>query len=115
MHTLVIHGGAGNITPAIMNKEQEAQYSAGLEAALAAGYDILDHGGAALDAVVAAITVLEDNPLFNAGRGSVFTKKGLHEMDAAVMEGSELLAGAVAGVRNVRNPIQLAREIMLRS
>jgi beta-aspartyl-peptidase (threonine type) len=98
-----------------MNAEQERQYTAGLNAALEAGYAILDRGGAALDAVVAAITALEDNPLFNAGRGSVFTKKGLHEMDAALMDGSDLAAGAVAGVRNVKNPITLAREVMLNS
>jgi beta-aspartyl-peptidase (threonine type) len=115
MHTLVIHGGAGNITPAIMNKEQELQYTVGLQAALDAGYKVLDGGGAAVDAVVAAMVVLEDNPLFNAGKGSVFTKKGLHEMDAAIMDGSNLAAGAVAGVRNVKNPILLAREIMLHS
>lgn len=115
MTTLVIHGGAGNITPDIMNKEQELQYQAGLKEALDAGYKILNGGGSAVDAVVAAIAVLEDNPLFNAGKGSVFTKKGLHEMDAALMDGSNLAAGAVAGVRNVRNPIRLAREIMLHS
>lgn len=115
MYTLVIHGGAGNITPAIMNKEQEAQYTLGLQTALDAGYAILDDGGAALDAVVAAIAALEDNPLFNAGRGSVFTKKGIHEMDAAVMNGSNLEAGSVAGVRNVCNPIKLAKEVMLHS
>ncbi len=115
MTTLVIHGGAGNITPAIMNASQEAQYRAGLQAALDAGYDALERGGTAMDAVVKAIVTLEDNPLFNAGRGSVFTKKGLHEMDAAVMDGYDLSAGAVAGVRNIRNPIKLAREVMLRS
>jgi beta-aspartyl-peptidase (threonine type) len=115
MITLAIHGGAGNITPAIMNKEQEQQYAAGLQAALDTGYAVLEGGGQAVDAVVAAIVALEDNPLFNAGRGSVFTKKGLHEMDAAIMDGSNLAAGAVAGVRNVRNPIRLAREIMLHS
>jgi beta-aspartyl-peptidase (threonine type) len=115
MPTLVIHGGAGNITPGLMNAEQEKQYTAGLNAALEAGYAVLENGGAALDAVVAAISTLEDNPLFNAGRGSVFTKKGLHEMDAALMDGSDLAAGAVAGVRNVKNPIQLAREVMLHS
>jgi beta-aspartyl-peptidase (threonine type) len=115
MTTLVIHGGAGNITPAIMNKDQEQQYQAGLKAALDAGYGVLVGGGSAVDAVVAAIVVLEDNPLFNAGKGSVFTKKGLHEMDAALMDGRDLSAGAVAGVRNVRNPIRLAREVMLHS
>lgn len=115
MTTLVIHGGAGNITPAIMNPDQEQQYTAGLQAALDAGYKVLSGGGAAVDAVVAAIVVLEDNPLFNAGKGSVFTKKGVHEMDAALMDGKDLNAGAVAGVRNVRNPIKLCREVMLHS
>ncbi len=113
--TLVIHGGAGNITPAIMNKEQEAQYHEGLKEALDKGYDVLRHGGAAMDAIVMAISTLEDNPLFNAGRGAVFTKKGINEMDAAVMDGSNLAAGAIAGVRNIKNPIKLAREVMLHS
>src|SRR6202012_4714247 len=100
--TLVIHGGAGNITPAIMNKEQEEQYTAGLKEALDKGYEILKGGGASLDAVVAAIGTLEDNPIFNAGRGAVFTKKGLNEMDACLMEGNKLMAGAIAGVRNIK-------------
>ncbi len=113
--TLVIHGGAGNITPAIMNKEQEQQYHEGLQAALDKGYEVLKNGGPALDAVLAAIMEMEDNPLFNAGRGAVFTKKGLHEMDAAIMDGSNLEAGAVAGVRNIKNPIRLAKEVMLHS
>src|SRR4051812_43503609 len=98
--TLVVHGGAGNITPAIMSKELEAQYHDGLKAALDNGYAVLRNGGAAMDAVVSAISALEDNPLFNAGRGAVFTKKGLNEMDAALMDGRNLAAGAVAGVRN---------------
>ncbi len=113
--TLVIHGGAGNITPAIMNAEQEVQYTQGLQEALDMGYDVLRNGGGAMDAVVASITAMENNPLFNAGRGSVFTKKGHNEMDAALMEGKELMAGAVAGVRNIKNPIVLAREVMLHS
>lgn len=113
--TLVIHGGAGNITPAMMTKEQEQQYNEGLKLALDKGYDVLKNGGASLDAVVMAIAALEDNPIFNAGRGSVFTKKGLNEMDAALMDGSNLAAGAVAGVRNIKNPIKLAKEIMLHS
>lgn len=113
--TLVIHGGAGNITPAIMNAEQEAQYTQGLKDALRSGYDILQKGGTSIDAVIAAITSLEDNPLFNAGRGSVFTKKGLNEMDAALMDGSNLAAGAIAGVRNIKNPIKLAHEVMMHS
>lgn len=115
MHTIVIHGGAGNITPSLMNASQEQQYREGLQAALDAGYKVLNGGGSAMDAVVASIVTLEDNHLFNAGRGSVFTKKGLHEMDAALMNGKDLAAGAVAGVRNVKNPILLAREIMLHS
>lgn len=113
--TLVIHGGAGNITPAIMDKEMELQYSAALKDALDKGYDVLRKGGSAMDAVVASITTMEDCPLFNAGRGSVFTKKGLNEMDAALMDGSNLMAGSIAGVRNIKNPIILAREVMLHS
>jgi beta-aspartyl-peptidase (threonine type) len=113
--TLLIHGGAGNITPALLNKEQEVQYTQALKEALDKGYDILSKGGSSLDAVVAAICSMEDNPLFNAGRGAVFTKKGLNEMDAALMDGSNLAAGAIAGVRNIKNPIKLAREVMLHS
>lgn len=113
--TLVIHGGAGNITPAIMNAQQELEYTAALQAALRKGAEALKAGGSATDAVVAAICEMEDNPLFNAGRGSVFTKKGLNEMDAAIMDGRDLSAGAIAGVRNIKNPIKLAREVMLHS
>jgi beta-aspartyl-peptidase (threonine type) len=98
-----------------MNEEQEMQYRAGLTDALKQGYDVLRNGGSALDAVVAAISEMEDNPLFNAGRGSVFTKKGINEMDASLMNGSNLAAGAIAGVRNIKNPITLAREVMLHS
>lgn len=114
-YTLVIHGGAGNITPAIMDAQMEADYTAGLKAALVAGSDVLKGGGSAVDAVVAAISEMENNPIFNAGRGSVFTKKGLNEMDASIMDGRDLSAGAVAGVRNIKNPIVLAREVMLHS
>jgi beta-aspartyl-peptidase (threonine type) len=110
--TLAIHGGAGNITPAMMDKQQEEEYHAGLKAALDAGYKILQGGGSSMAAVVAAIIELENNPIFNAGRGSVFTKKGLHEMDAALMDGRNLAAGAVAGVRNIKNPIRLAKEVL---
>lgn len=113
--TLVIHGGAGNITPAMMNKEQEQQYTEGLKLALDKGYEVLSNNGSALDAVVAAIEELENNTLFNAGKGSVFTKKGVHEMDAALMNGKDLAAGGVTGVRNIKNPIVLAREVMLHS
>lgn len=113
--TLVIHGGAGNITPSLMNAELELAYTEGLQSALAAGRQVLAKQGSALDAVSAAISSLEDNPLFNAGRGAVFTKKGINEMDAAIMDGHNLAAGAIAGVRNIRNPIQLAYEVMLHS
>jgi beta-aspartyl-peptidase (threonine type) len=111
-YSLVIHGGAGTILKEDMTSDLEAAYINGLEDALSAGYSVLEKGGTALNAVKAAVVVLEDNVLFNAGRGSVFTKKGLQEMDAAIMEGRTLNAGAVAGVRNVRNPIELATEVM---
>ena len=110
--TIVIHGGAGTILKEDMTPELEQAYLKGLDDALVGGYAVLESGGSAVDAVKVATITLEDNILFNAGRGSVFTKKGLHEMDAAVMEGKLLLAGAVAGVRNIRNPIELAIEVM---
>lgn len=113
--TLAIHGGAGNINPSMMTKEQENEYHSGLKTALDKGYEVLNGGGSSVDAVVAAIIELENNPIFNAGRGSVFTKKGLNEMDAAIMDGRDLSAGAIAGVRNIKNPIMLAREVMLHS
>ena len=114
-YTLVIHGGAGTITPEDMTPELEAAYTEGLEQALKAGYGVLEQGGTCVNAVKAAVVTLEDNLLFNAGRGSVFTKKGVQEMDAAIMEGRTLRAGSVAGVRSVRNPIELANEVMLNS
>lgn len=114
-YTLVLHGGAGTILKQDMTPDLEAAYLAGLEDALNAGYAVLEEGGTATNAVKATVVVLEDNMLFNAGRGSVFTKKGLQEMDAAIMEGATLNAGAVAGVRNVRNPIELAMEVMRNS
>ncbi|MCY7422628.1 MAG: isoaspartyl peptidase/L-asparaginase [Chitinophagaceae bacterium] len=114
-HTIVIHGGAGTILKDDMTPELEAEYLKGLQGALDAGYAVLEEGGSAVNAVKAAIVILEDNLLFNAGRGSVFTKKGVQEMDAAIMDGSDLSAGAVAGVRNVRNPIELATEVMRNS
>lgn len=113
--TLVIHGGAGTILKEDMTHELEDAYMAGLKEALNGGYAVLEEGGSAVNAVKAAIVILEDNLLFNAGRGAVFTKKGLQEMDAAIMDGSSLEAGAVAGVRNVRNPIELATEVMRNS
>ncbi|HSU51893.1 MAG TPA: isoaspartyl peptidase/L-asparaginase [Segetibacter sp.] len=110
--TLVIHGGAGTITRDQMSPELEQAYLKGLQDALDAGFAVLQAGGSAVNAVKAATVILEDNLLFNAGRGSVFTKKGLQEMDAAIMDGKNLEAGAVAGVRNVRNPIELATEVL---
>src|SRR5690606_19649543 len=114
-YTILIHGGAGNIHPGMMDRLKEEQYTDGLRIALDAGSAILENGGSALDAVSAAIVELENNELFNAGKGSVFTKNGLHEMDSALMDGKTLAAGAVAGVRNIRNPIVLAKEVMLHS
>jgi len=113
--TMAIHGGAGTILKEDMTPELEAAYLEGLNNALNAGYAVLEQGGNAVNAVKAAIVILEDNVLFNAGRGSVFTKKGVQEMDAAIMDGHSLKAGAVAGIRNVRNPIELATEVMLNS
>lgn len=113
--SLAIHGGAGTILKEDMTPELEQAYSEGLREALNAGYAVLEEGGNSVNAVKAAIVVLEDNMLFNAGRGSVFTKKGVQEMDAAIMDGSNLGAGSVAGIRNVRNPIELATEVLRNS
>jgi beta-aspartyl-peptidase (threonine type) len=113
--TIVIHGGAGTILKEYMTPDLEAAYMEGLKEGLEAGYTVLEKGGAAVNAVKAAIVVMEDNILFNAGRGSVFTKKGVQEMDAAIMNGTTLEAGSVTGVRNVRNPIVLATEVMMHS
>ena len=114
-YTIVIHGGAGTILREDMLPELENAYRQGLHEALTAGYHLLKAGGSALEAVQAAVVELEDNILFNAGKGSVFTKKGIHEMDAAIMDGQSLKAGAVAGVKNIRNPVKLAMEVMLHS
>jgi beta-aspartyl-peptidase (threonine type) len=113
--SLAIHGGAGVLERGDMTPAKEAAYRAGLEAALRAGGAVLDRGGPALDAVQAAIRVLEDNPLFNAGRGAVFSAEGRNELDAAIMDGATLKAGAVAGVTRTRHPIDLARAVMDRS
>lgn len=109
---LAIHGGAGTILRSAMTPELELEYRGGLEKALASGWGVLERGGSSLDAVEAAVISLEDFPLFNAGRGSVFTSEGKNEMDAAIMDGRSLKAGAVAFVRNIRNPIRLARLVM---
>ena len=112
---LVVHGGAGTIERSKMTPEREREYRSGIENALRAGSTILRRGGAALDAVEATVRVLEDDPHFNAGKGSVFTSAGTNEMDAAIMDGRTRSAGAVAGVEHVRNPIVLARAIMEKS
>src|SRR5215210_8032695 len=114
-YTMVIHGGAGTINKKDMTPELEEAYLKGLQESLDAGFAVLEQDGSAVNAAKAAVVFLEDNILFNAGRGSVFTKKGLQEMDAAIMDGSNLKAGAVAGVRNVRNPIELAAEVLSNS
>ena len=112
MFGLAIHGGAGTLPRAEMGGERELQYRSGLAAALDAGYAVLQGRGTSLDAVTRAVTVLEDNPLFNAGLGSVFTHDGGNELDAAIMDGGSLRAGAVCGVTHIRNPIELARTVM---
>jgi beta-aspartyl-peptidase (threonine type) len=112
---LVIHGGAGAMTPQSIPPERQAEYQAALTQALMAGHAVLARGGTSLDAVEAAINVMEDNPLFNAGRGAVITADGRIELDAAIMDGATLQAGAVAGLHTVRNPIDLARAVMERS
>ncbi len=112
---LVIHGGAGNITRQGLPPEREAEYRAAMEQAALAGWRVLERGGTSLDAVEAAINVMEDSPLFNAGKGAVFTHEGKNELDASIMDGATLRAGAVAGLRRVKNPIDLARAVMERS
>ncbi len=114
-HGLVIHGGAGVIERASMSPEREAEYRARLTEALNAGYAVLDRGGAALEAVTAAINIMEDSPLFNAGKGAVFNADGICELDASIMDGRTQAAGAIAGVHHIRNPINLARDVMLKS
>lgn len=109
---IVIHGGAGTILKKNMTTEDEAAYKAKLEEAIRVGHDILKNGGSSLDAVQHTINVLEDSPLFNAGKGAVFTHEETNELDASIMDGSNLNAGAVAGVKTVKNPINLAREVM---
>ncbi|HEX8694662.1 MAG TPA: isoaspartyl peptidase/L-asparaginase [Longimicrobium sp.] len=112
---MVIHGGAGTIRREDLTPEREAAYRAGLTRALMAGYAVLQRGGPSLDAVEAAINVLEDDSLFNAGKGAVLTADGRAELDAAMMDGATLRAGSVAGLHRVKNPIDLARAVMERS
>ena len=112
---LVIHGGAGVIRRRDLGPALEKQYRAKLQEALDTGYDVIEGGGASLDAVVAAIRVLEDSPLFNAGHGATMNAQGVCELDASIMDGRTLDAGAVAGVQHIRNPIMLARDVLERT
>lgn len=112
---IAIHGGAGTITRKNMSPEMEKAYREGLSAALQKGYAVLKNGGSSLDAVEAAVVEMENNPLFNAGKGAVFTHEGKNEMDAAIMNGATLAAGSIAGVSTIRNPVKTARKVMEKS
>jgi len=112
---IAIHGGAGDVTAERVAGAGEQAYRRGLEKALAAGYEILAKGGSSLDAVQAAVTAMEEDPLYNAGVGATVNRDGVHELDAAIMDGKTLAAGSVAGLRHVRNPVALARMVMERS
>lgn len=113
--TLVIHGGAGTILKKNITPEKEAAYTKSLQLALDSGATILKNGGTALDAVETVVKILEDNPLFNAGKGAVFTHNGKNELDAAIMDGKTLKAGSIAGVTTIKNPIAAARKVMEKS
>jgi beta-aspartyl-peptidase (threonine type) len=112
MFGLAIHGGAGTLPRAEMSADLELRYRAGLAEALGAGFAVLEDGGGSVDAVTRAVALLEDNPLFNAGRGAVFTLDGHNELDASIMDGASRRAGAVCGVTHIRNPVELARAVM---
>jgi beta-aspartyl-peptidase (threonine type) len=114
-YVLVIHGGAGTLNKSQFTPALEAKYKSGLDSALVVGNAILEKGGTALDAVEATVKVLENNPLFNAGKGAVFTNEGVNELDAAIMDGKTLAAGSIAGVRTIKNPITAARAVMEKS
>ena len=113
--SFAIHGGAGTILKSEMNPSLEKAYTAGLKAALKKGYELIKDGHPAIEAVEKAVKTLEDNPLFNAGKGAVFAADGTHEMDAAIMDGANLNAGGVCGINNIKNPIELARLVMEKS
>jgi beta-aspartyl-peptidase (threonine type) len=115
MYSIAIHGGAGAIPADLFGKDQGARYRASLSDALDASYAILERGGSSLDAVTTAVRALEDDPLFNAGHGAALTREGWAELDAAVMDGKDQRAGAVASVRHVKNPVDLARRVMEKS
>lgn len=113
--TIVVHGGSGSISRKSMTPAQEADYRAKLAEAITVGFTTLENGGSALDAVTYAIVILENSPLFNAGKGAVFTHSATHELDASIMDGSSLQAGAVAAVKTIKNPILAARAVMEQS
>jgi L-asparaginase / beta-aspartyl-peptidase len=115
MFGIAIHGGAGTLPRADMSADAERRYRAGLKEAIDAGFAVLEAGGTSMDAVTRAVVLLEDNPLFNAGKGAVFTLDGRNELDASIMDGSTLKAGAVCGVTRIRNPVELARAVMEKS
>ena len=115
MFGIAIHGGAGTLPRADMSAEAERRYRSGLREAIDAGFAVLQGGGTSMDAVTRAVVLLEDNPLFNAGKGAVFTLDGRNELDASIMDGSTLRAGAVSGVTRIRNPVTLARAVMEKS
>lgn len=112
---IVIHGGAGTILKENMSDSLESAYKAKLKEAISVGYEILKNGGTSMEAVTHTINVMEDSPLFNSGKGAVFTHEGRNELDASIMDGKTLNAGAVAGVRHIKNPINLARDVMEKS
>lgn len=114
-YAIALHGGAGTILKNLMTPEKELAYKKGLELALTAGENLLKKGASSVDAVEACIQTLEDNPLFNAGKGAVFNHEGKNELDASIMNGKNLMAGAVAGIKNIKNPISLARMVMEKS
>ena len=113
--SIAIHGGAGTLVKGMMTPKLEAKYKAALKMALEKGYNLLKNGGSAIEAVEMAVLVLEDSPLFNAGKGSVFTATESHEMDASIMDGKSLNAGAVSLITGIKNPISLARDVMEKS
>jgi beta-aspartyl-peptidase (threonine type) len=113
--TIVVHGGAGTMKKKNMTAEQESAYRKKISEAISVGYTVLENGGSSLDAVIYAIVILENSPLFNAGKGAVFTHTGENELDASIMDGSNLEAGAVAGVKTIKNPILAARAVMEQS
>ena len=113
--SLAIHGGAGTLVKGMMTPDLEAQYKTALQNALDKGYAILEHGGTTIEAVEKAVITLEDSPLFNAGKGSVFTANETHEMDASIMDGKTINAGAVSLITGIKNPIRLAKDVMEKS